>query len=603
MRSLYLDCNMGAAGDMLTAALLELFDNKDEMVKKLNRFGIPKVTFSSEEALSSGINGRRSIVKIDGMEEELSDFHEHDEHHHDHEHSHSHEHSHEHDHEHDHSHEHSHEHDDIHEHNHDHDDIHEHNHDHDHDHHHDHEHHHTHSHVHRGMKEITEIVNSLEISPKVREDILEVYNLIAVAESASHNVDVSEIHFHEVGTLDAIADIAAVCFLIDELKVDKIVASRINVGGGHVHCAHGILPVPAPATAYILKGLPIYSGKVLSELTTPTGAALLKYFVDEYGDMPTMNVEKIGYGLGKKEFEVLNAVRVFLGESEDKSDLVYELSCNVDDMTGEDISFTMDRLFEGGAREVYVIPIIMKKSRPGNLIRVMCTEKDKENLVKLIFKHTTTIGIREVETKRYILDREIKKVDTEFGETRVKESSGYGVTRKKFEYDDLAKIADENNLSLEEVRDKIENGPQVEKNKEFSMKPVGYIKSPYLTRDEIPRQSVLSDKSAVIEIEEEFRDGLFNLEIGKYIVILFAFHKSKKNPALIINHKYTDGTKGIFATRSPNRPNPIGLSICKIIDLNDKSITIEGVDMLDGTPVLDIKPYVEWLNPNVESEE
>lgn len=578
MRILYLDCSMGAAGDMLTAALLELFDDKDEMIKKLNKFGIPKVVFTSEEALSSGINGRRCIVKIDGVQEELSDFHEPDEHCHDHLHEHSHKHYDEHFHKHEHIQGYNHEH------------------------HHDHDHEHNHHHEHRGMKEITEIVNSLEISSKVREDILEVYNLIATAESVSHNVDVSEIHFHEVGTLDAIADIAAVCFLIDELNVDKIVASRINVGGGYVQCAHGILSVPAPATAYILKGIPIYSGRVLSELTTPTGAALLKYFVDEYKDMPPMNVEKIGYGLGKKEFEVLNAVRAFLAESEDKNDLVYELSCNVDDMTGEDISFAMDRLFEGGAREVYVIPIIMKKSRPGNLIRVMCTERDKDNLVKLIFKHTTTIGIREVETKRYILDREIKKVDTEFGETRVKESSGYGVTRKKFEYDDLAKIASENNLSLVEVRDKIASGPQVEKNKELSMKPIGYIKSPYLTRDEIPRQSVLSDKTAVIEIEEEFRDGLFNLEIGKFIVILFAFHKSKKNPALIINHKYTNGTKGIFATRSPNRPNPIGLSICKIIDLDDKSITIRGVDMLNGTPVLDIKPYIEWLNPNVESE-
>lgn len=590
MRILYLDCSMGAAGDMLTAALLELFDNKDEMIRKLNKFGIPKVTFSSEDALSNGIRGRRSIVKIDGMEEELSDFHEHDDHNHNHDHKHCNEHDHDNIHDREHVHEHNHEY--------------EHHHGHDHEHNHEHEHHHDHEHphVHRGMKEITEIVNSLEISPEVRKDILEVYNIIAAAESASHNVNVTEIHFHEVGTLDAIADIAAVCFLINELNVDKIVASRINVGGGYVHCAHGILPVPAPATAHILKGIPIYSGRVLSELTTPTGAALLKYFVDEYKDMPPMNVEKIGYGLGKKEFEVLNAVRVFLGESEDKRDLVYELSCNVDDMTGEDISFAIERLFEGGAREVYVIPIIMKKSRPGNLIRVMCTERDKENLVKLIFKHTTTIGIREVETKRYILDREIKKVDTEFGETRVKESSGYGVTRKKFEYDDLAKIASENNLSLAKVRDKITSGPQVEKNKEFSMKPVGYIKSPYLTRDEIPRQSVLSDKTAVIEIEEEFRDGLFNLEIGKYIVILFAFHKSKKNPALIINHKYTNGTKGIFATRSPNRPNPIGLSICKIIDIDDKSISIEGVDMLNGTPVLDIKPYVEWLNPNVESE-
>lgn len=432
MRTLYLDCAMGAAGDMFTAALLELFENKDEMVKELNAIGIPKVEFIIEDALRSGINGTRSIVKIDGVEEEVSDvdLYNLNEKNHGHVHSHLHEENHHHDHVHTHTHEK--------------------------DHHHDHDHVHSHNdhhHVHRTMSEISEIVSKLNLSDNIKKDVIEVYNLIAEAESISHNVDIKDIHFHEVGSLDAIADITATCFLIDKLDIDEIISSKINVGGGHVHCAHGILPVPAPATSYILKKIPIYSGEVKSELTTPTGAALLKYFVDEYKDMPVMNVEKIGYGMGKKEFEILNALRIFLGETDDKNDSIYELSLNVDDMTGEEISFAMEKLFEGGAREVYVVPIFMKKSRPASLIKVMCDEKNKEEIIKLIFKHTTTIGIREIETKRYILDRKIYKKNSKIGEYRLKKSIGYGTLREKIEYDDLKSIANKNKMSIGEVRE------------------------------------------------------------------------------------------------------------------------------------------------------
>lgn len=419
MKTLYLDCAMGIAGDMFTAALLELFDNKDEMVKKLNAIGIPKVEFTIEDTIRSGIKGTRSIVKVDGVEEEISDINLDNKNNHHYEHIHTHEVLQNHVHTHPHK-----EHPDSH-----------------------------HHHMHRGMDEISEIVNNLNLSSKIKEDVIEVYNLIAKAESISHNVDIKEIHFHEVGSLDAIADITATCLLIDKLNVDKIISSEINVGSGHVHCAHGILPVPAPATSYILKGLPIYSGEVKSELTTPTGAALLRYFVDEFREMPVMNVEKISYGMGKKEFKVLNALRIFMGESKNESDSIYELSLNVDDMTGEEISYAMEKLFEGGAREVYVVPIFMKKSRPGNLIRVMCDEKTKANLIELIFRYTTTIGVREVETKRHILDRKIYKKNSKLGEYRLKKSIGYGAVCEKIEYDDLKKIANKNNMSIGEVRE------------------------------------------------------------------------------------------------------------------------------------------------------
>ena len=215
--------------------------------------------------------------------------------------------------------------------------------------------------------------------------------------------------------------------------------------------------VTAPATAFILQGVPTYGGGVKGELCTPTGAALLKHFVKRFGDMPVMKTHAIGYGMGKKDFESANCVRAMFGEGENKTDTVIELSCNVDDMTAEEIGFAMDRLFEGGANEVFTIPIGMKKSRPGTLIRVMCKEQDREKMLHLIFKHTSTIGVREMPTHRYILDRWIETEETPYGEVRRKISSGYGVSREKYEYDDLAKIASEQALSIEEVKNLLED--------------------------------------------------------------------------------------------------------------------------------------------------
>lgn len=285
-----------------------------------------------------------------------------------------------------------------------------------------------------------------------------VYGLIAEAESHAHGVPVTEIHFHEVGTMDAVADITAVCLLMDHLSVDEVVVSPVHVGSGQVKCAHGILPVPAPATAYILKDVPIYGGSIKGELCTPTGAALLKHFATRFGNMPVMKVQAVGYGMGKKDFEAANCVRAMLGETENREDIVLELSCNVDDMTAEEIGFAMEQLFAGGALEVYTIPIHMKKSRPGTLIRVMCKEQDKEDIIRLIFKYTTTIGIRQVETQRYVLDRKITTVETPCGTVRRKDAAGYGVCRSKYEYDDLARIARERGLSIKDVRDLIEKG-------------------------------------------------------------------------------------------------------------------------------------------------
>lgn len=415
MKTLYLDCSMGAAGDMLTAALLELLPAREKMVRELNGLGIPGITYVCEAASKCGIGGTHVSVLVHG-EEESEEMHEH-------------------------GHDHAHHHDSGHDH------AHEHHHDGGHDHAHDHGHHH-----HSGMHEIGQIVEKLPVSERIKKDVMAVFGLIAEAESHVHGVSITEIHFHEVGTMDAVADIAAVCVLMDRLAPDQVIVSPVHVGSGQVKCAHGILPVPAPATAYILKDVPIYGGEIRGELCTPTGAALLQYFATRFGAMPVMRASVIGYGMGKKDFPAANCVRALFGETEDAGDTVAELSCNVDDMTAEAVGYAMEVFFAAGALEVYTTPVGMKKSRPGIVIHVMCREDKKDEMAALIFKHTTTIGIRENLSRRYTLHRSVETMQTPFGEVRKKISIGYGVTREKFEYEDLARIAAERGMSIDEVQ-------------------------------------------------------------------------------------------------------------------------------------------------------
>ena len=422
MKTLYFDCGMGAAGDMLSAALLELFDDKQAVLEELNALGIPGVEFKAEVSTKCGINGTHLSVTVNGEEEESADVHDHE--HHTHDHVHAHEHSHEHEHHHDHEHTHEHEH--------------------------DHGHHH-----HSSMADIEHIIGHLPLEDAVRADVIAVYKLIAEAESHAHGMPVSEIHFHEVGTMDAVADITAACLLIRKLAPEKIVASPVHVGAGKVRCAHGVLPVPAPATAYILRDVPIYGGRIQGELCTPTGAALLKHFAAAFGDMPVMRVQRVGYGMGKKDFEQANCIRAMLGETEDAGDSVLQLECNVDDMTAEELGFAMETILAAGALEVYTVPVGMKKSRPGTLLSVLCHEDQKEKLVRVIFQNTTTIGVREHSCSRYTLKRSFETVQTPYGEVQKKISSGYGVTREKYEYEDLARIAREQGISLAEVRKSI----------------------------------------------------------------------------------------------------------------------------------------------------
>ncbi len=401
MKTLYLECSMGAAGDMLTAALLELIADRQEFVDRMNNLGLPGVYVEAEPAVKCGITGTHMKVTVDGEEEESLDVH-----------SHHHEHDHEHHHEHDH----------------------------------DHEHHHA------SAADIEALIDRLAVSERVKADAKAVYALIAEAESQVHGRPISEIHFHEVGTMDAVTDVVSVCLLMEMIAPDEVIASPVHVGSGHVRCMHGILPVPAPATALILQDVPIYGGQIRGELCTPTGAALLKHFVSRFGDRPVMKTQTIGYGMGKKDFEQANCVRAFLGESEGQREAATKLECNVDDMTGEEIGFAMEQLFAAGARDVYTQPIGMKKSRPGVLLSVICLPADADRLAEVMMKHTTTLGIRRQELSRYLLERSIETVTTAFGDIRVKHARGMGVERSKPEYDDISALAKQHGVSLETIR-------------------------------------------------------------------------------------------------------------------------------------------------------
>jgi len=413
MKTLYLECGMGAAGDMLTAALLELAGNREAFLEKMNSLGLPGVQVAAEAAEKCGITGTHMRVTVNGTEEESGDEHGH---HHDHGHEQVHHHGHEH-----HGEEHGH-------------------------------------HHHSSAADIDALIDSLAVSEKVRTDAKAVYALIAEAESKVHGRPVTEIHFHEVGAMDAVADVVGVCLLMEQIAPEQVTASPVHTGSGQVRCAHGILPVPAPATALILEGIPTYGGRIQGELCTPTGAALLKHFVTRFGERPVMRVQAIGYGMGKKDFEQANCVRAFLGETEGERERITRLECNLDDMTGEEIGFATERLFAAGARDVYTQAIGMKKNRPGVLLSVICLPEEADRMAEEIMKHTTTLGIRRQDMSRYALQRKTETAETPYGPIRIKRASGMGVKREKAEYDDLAALAREKDVSLDTIREAVRRG-------------------------------------------------------------------------------------------------------------------------------------------------
>ncbi|MDR0293550.1 MAG: nickel pincer cofactor biosynthesis protein LarC [Oscillospiraceae bacterium] len=397
MKTLYIECHMGAAGDMLLAALLDLLGEPDVWTGKLNALGLPDVHISCEAGIKCGLRGLRAAVTVHGHAE--------DGHHHEH-------------------------------------------------------------HSHTGLSDIQKMIAALPLPQKVRDDAAAVYQLIASAEAEAHGCPVDLVHFHEVGALDAVADVAGVCLLMDALSPGRIAASPVHVGCGEVQCAHGVLPVPAPATAALLRGVPVYGGEVRGELCTPTGAALLRYFVKEYIPLPLMAIEKTGIGLGKKDFAPrANCVRLFWGDNFDgggalqggqgANGTVAELCCNLDDMTGEEIGYAVGALFGEGALDVFTVAAQSKKNRPGVLLSVLCREGEADRFAALMLKYTSTFGVRKRLCERYTLERSVERRGTPYGPVEVKTGEGYGVRREKAEYESAAEAARARGVPLRDVTGKI----------------------------------------------------------------------------------------------------------------------------------------------------
>lgn len=409
MKTLFIECNMGAAGDMLTAALLELLPEPERFLKAMNGAGIPGMRMTREESISCGLRGSHISVCINGTEEISDDVHQ--------EHGHAHRalqacghqpprkctHAHAH-------------------------------------------------HDHRRLSDVQALIHGLELPEPVKVRALKVYALIAEAEAHAHGCDVEQVHFHELGMLDAVTDVCAVCLLMHWIAPERVVVSPVCTGFGQVRCMHGIVPVPAPATAFLLQDVPAYAGKIEGELLTPTGAALLKCFADEFGQMPRMTVKAMGCGMGMKEFAAANCVRVFLGEDEDSGmDTVAELSCNLDDMTGEAVAFAMEELMAAGALDVYLAPIQMKKGRPGIKFSCLCRPPDAQRMAERMLLHTTTLGVRMHTEQRMVLARRRVRVQTPYGEIGVKFSRSSEIARCKPEYEDVARAAREHGASMAEV--------------------------------------------------------------------------------------------------------------------------------------------------------
>ena len=420
MRTLYIECRMGAAGDMLMSALYELMDEeqKKEFLERMNGLGLPGVKITSRKSSTCGISGTHMEVTVYGEEE------------------HEHEHGHEHGHGEPHPGHHGYGHEEMHG---------------------DHPGHH-----HADPLHISELIGGLDLPEEVRANAGQVYDAIADAEAKAHGCPVEQVHFHEVGALDAVADVTGVCYAMYLLKPERIVVSPVHVGSGTVRCAHGIMPVPAPATANLLSGVPMYGGSIQGELCTPTGAALLVHFADSFGDMPVMSGTDVGIGIGTKEFDQANCVRIFLGEEISGTNVkksgngeIAELVCNIDDMTPEALAFAAARLIELGALDVYTVAGTMKKGRPGWELTVLCETDRIDETAKNIMRETTTNGVRVRLCEKYFLTPGIETIQTERGKVRIKTAEGFGIRHEKPEYEDTAACARKEQISYREAYEQV----------------------------------------------------------------------------------------------------------------------------------------------------
>ncbi|HVJ28605.1 MAG TPA: nickel pincer cofactor biosynthesis protein LarC [Vicinamibacterales bacterium] len=408
-KTLYLDCFSGASGDMFLGALLDLGLPLDDLRGALGSLAVDLGGISSQRVLRAGVSATKFVVGTPHSHEGTP--HSHDRHPHPHDGApHPHDHR-----------------------------------PHPHDH-----------HSHHSLKEITDAINRSALSTEARQRATHLFERLAKAEAAIHDVPVERIHLHEVGAVDSIADIVGAVYGLEQLGAERIVSSPLNIGGGTVRCEHGIFPVPAPATARLLQGVPVYSGDVQMELVTPTGALLVTGYAQSYGPMPGMTMDRIGYGAGDRDPKRHpNVLRMVVGESAEGGHArrVVEILCEIDDMNPQLFGPLMDRLHQEGALDVFYAPVHMKKNRPGILVTVLARPEDRQRLSGILFAETTTIGVRYQEMVRECLDREIVEVETAAGMVRFKVARRDGqVLNAAPEFDDCARIAAARGLPVKDVQ-------------------------------------------------------------------------------------------------------------------------------------------------------
>jgi pyridinium-3,5-bisthiocarboxylic acid mononucleotide nickel chelatase len=399
-RTLYLDCFAGASGDMLVGAMLDSGLDFELLRSALLKLGVEGYELSLRRVDRSGISAAKFDVHLTG------EPHSH-EHHHNHEHSHGHRRQ---------------------------------------------------SH-HRSLSEINRIISSSNLSVLVKQHAQAIFQRIGEAEAKIHNVPIEAVHFHEVGAIDSIVDIVGACVAFDALKINRIISSPLHVGSGTFQCAHGTYPVPGPATAELLKGVPIYSKDVEGELVTPTGAAIISTLAEGYGPMPTMKIENIGYGAGTRDYPKFpNALRAIIGELEEDADrtpdAVTIIEANIDDLNAQVFGYLMEKALSAGALDIFYTPVQMKKNRPGVLLTLLCTPPDRERMCDLIFRETTTLGVRYRNEQREILTREFVTVETEYGPIRVKVSRARDgrVMNASPEFEDCRVAAEKSGVGLRDAQ-------------------------------------------------------------------------------------------------------------------------------------------------------
>jgi len=429
MRIAYLECFSGISGDMFLGALVDVGVSPQLLQETVAALGLG-AKLEVSRVVRSGISATKVDVWVDGekdmpreeywAKQEAAHSHEHHDHHgHEHEHADHHSHG---------------------------------------------ESSRTgvsapHTHQHRGLTEIRKIISAAKISESAKKTAVSIFEALGSAEAKIHDVPIESIHFHEVGAADAIVDIVCAAVGVDALGVDEFLCSSLNVGGGMVKCAHGTFPVPAPATVELLKDAPVYSANVQTELVTPTGAAIVKTLAKRFGTFPEMKIEKSAYGAGSRDFPGHpNVLRIVIGEAaaastaKTQSDTIKVLEANLDDLNPQVFGYVMDRLLEEGALDVFGVPVQMKKNRPGTLLSVLCKSEDADKLTQLIFRETTTLGVRRREESRATLARRWESVRTEWGEVRIKIASMNGtVTNYAPEYEDCRRIAEEHHVPLKMV--------------------------------------------------------------------------------------------------------------------------------------------------------